>query len=47
LGKPRYRCNDNIKIDLKGTGRGGLYWIHLAQDMKSGAFRFHKILIIS
>jgi hypothetical protein len=22
---------DNIKIDLKGTGSKGIYWIHLAQ----------------
>jgi hypothetical protein len=37
----------NIKIDPKKIGREDLDWIHLAQDIKSGVFRFHKIWIIS
>jgi hypothetical protein len=30
--KPRRRCEDNIKIDFKGTGWGGMDWIDLVQD---------------
>jgi hypothetical protein len=32
--RPRYRWEDNIKIDLQeaGWGQGGIYWIDLAQD---------------
>jgi hypothetical protein len=32
LGRPRYRWEDNIKIDLQQVGCGGLDWIELAQD---------------
>jgi hypothetical protein len=32
LGRPRSRWVDNIKMDLRGTGWGGMYWIHLAED---------------
>jgi hypothetical protein len=31
-GKPRRRRKDNIKIDLREIGWGGMDWIHLAQD---------------
>jgi hypothetical protein len=31
LGRPRHKCEDNIKMDLK-TGWGGMDWIVLAQD---------------
>jgi hypothetical protein len=33
LGRPRRRCEDNIKMDVQevGGGRGG--WMELAQDM--------------
>jgi hypothetical protein len=32
--RPRRRSEDTsiIKIDLRGIGRGGMDWIHLAQD---------------
>ena len=33
FGRPRHRWEDNIKMDLKGMGCGGLDWINLAQDM--------------
>jgi len=32
LGKPRYRWEDNIKMDLQEVGCGGMDWIELAQD---------------
>jgi hypothetical protein len=32
LGRPRRRWEDNIKMDLRETGFGDVYWIHLAQD---------------
>jgi hypothetical protein len=32
LGRPRRRCDDNIKIDLLEVGCGGMDWIELAQD---------------
>jgi hypothetical protein len=32
LGRPRRRWEDNIKIDLRQIGWGGMEWIELAQD---------------
>jgi hypothetical protein len=32
LGRPRCKCEDNIKIDLRVIGWGGMDWIDLAQD---------------
>jgi hypothetical protein len=32
LGRPRHWLGDNIKIDLREIGWGGMDWIHLAQD---------------
>jgi hypothetical protein len=32
LGRSRCRWEDNIKIDLKEVGCGGMDWIELAQD---------------
>jgi len=32
LGRPRRRWEDNIKMDLKNVGFGGVDWIGLAQD---------------
>jgi hypothetical protein len=30
LGRPTYRWENNIKMDLRGTGLGGMDWIDLA-----------------
>jgi hypothetical protein len=32
LGRPTHRWKDNIKMDLKEVGCGGMAWIELAQD---------------
>jgi hypothetical protein len=32
LGRPRRRWEDNIKMDLKEVGWGGMDWIDVAQD---------------
>jgi hypothetical protein len=32
LGRPRRRCVDNSKIDLREIGLDGMDWIDLAQD---------------
>jgi hypothetical protein len=32
MGRPRRRWEDNIKMDLKKVGCGGMDWIELAQD---------------
>jgi hypothetical protein len=32
LGRPRRRCEDNIKMDLQEVGSGGMDWIELTQD---------------
>jgi hypothetical protein len=29
---PRRRCLDNIKMDLREIGRGGMDWMDLTQD---------------
>jgi hypothetical protein len=32
LERPRHRWEDGIRMDLGEIGRGGVEWIHLAQD---------------
>jgi hypothetical protein len=32
FGRPRFRWDDNIKMDLQEVGCGGMDWIELAQD---------------
>jgi hypothetical protein len=32
LGRPRRRCVDNIKMDLREIGWDGMDWIDLAKD---------------
>jgi hypothetical protein len=33
LERPRRRWEDNIKMDLREVGWGGMDWINLAQDL--------------
>jgi len=33
LGRTRHRWEDNIKMDLREVGCGGMDWMELAQDM--------------
>jgi hypothetical protein len=33
LGRPRRRWEDNIRMNLREIGWGGMDWIDLAQDM--------------
>jgi hypothetical protein len=35
LGRPRRRWKDNIEMDLREVGWGGMDWINLAQDRDS------------
>jgi hypothetical protein len=32
VGRPRHRREDNIKMDLREIGWGGMDWIDLARD---------------
>jgi hypothetical protein len=32
IGRPRRSLMDNIKMDLRDIGRGGIDWIYLTQD---------------
>jgi hypothetical protein len=32
LGRPRHRWEENIRMDLREIGWGGMGWIDLAQD---------------
>ena len=32
IGRPKRRCEDNIKMDLQKVGCGGLDWIALTED---------------
>ena len=36
LGRPRHKWEDNIKMDLKEVGCGGMDWVKLAQDRDQG-----------
>jgi hypothetical protein len=32
LGRPRRRCEDGIRMDVREIGLGGVDWIRLVQD---------------
>jgi hypothetical protein len=35
FGRPRHRCEDNIKMDLQEVGSEGMAWTNVAQDRDS------------
>jgi hypothetical protein len=45
LDRPRRRWEDNIRVDLKGMGRGSVDWICLAQD--GGKWRAFVITVMN
>jgi hypothetical protein len=44
LGRPRYRWVDNIKMDLREIGWGGMDWIDVAQDMAQWAALVNMVI---
>jgi hypothetical protein len=44
LGRPRWRWKDNIKIDLREIGWGGMDWINLAQDRDQWRALVNKVM---
>jgi hypothetical protein len=47
LGRPRRRWVENIKMDVREIGLGGMDWIDLAEDRdqwRALALGFHKML---
>jgi hypothetical protein len=36
LGTPRFRREDNIKLDVQASGRGGMDWITLTHNWDRG-----------
>jgi hypothetical protein len=44
LGRSRRRWENNIRMDLREMGWGGMDWIDLAVNTEHGTFEFHKIL---
>jgi hypothetical protein len=53
LGRPTRRWKDDIKMDLRELGCGGMGWIELAQDrdrwraLVNAVMNFHKMRGIS
>jgi hypothetical protein len=46
LRRPRRRCVDNIKIDLREIGWGGMDWIDQAQDRDQWKTLVNTIIIL-
>jgi hypothetical protein len=45
LGRHRHRWEDNVKIDFREIGWGGMDWIYLAQDREpSGSIKCWEFL---
>ena len=46
LAKPRRRWEDNIKMDLREVGCGGMGWNKLAQDREKWRARVNAVMNI-
>jgi hypothetical protein len=46
LGRPRFRWEDNIKLDLQEVGCGGFDWIDMAWDRESSQALLNAVLSI-
>ena len=44
LGRPRRRCEDNIKMDLEEVGSGCEDWMEFAQDRNSWRARVSTVM---
>jgi hypothetical protein len=44
LGRPRYRWEDTIKMDLQEVGCGGMDWIELTQDRERWRALVNEVL---
>jgi hypothetical protein len=44
LGRPRYRWEDNIKVDLRTRGWNNMDWTELAQDRNKQRAEASEIL---
>jgi hypothetical protein len=44
LGRPKRRCVDNIKIDLREIGWDGMDWIDLVQDRDQWRALLNKVM---
>jgi hypothetical protein len=44
LGRSRRRWEDNVEIDLREIGCGGMEWIHLAQDRDQWKAFVNKVI---
>jgi hypothetical protein len=46
LGRPRHRWEDNIKMDLKELGCGGMDWIELTQKRDRWRARVNAVMVL-
>ena len=44
LGRPTHRWEDNIKMDLREVGCGGMDWIELTQDREGWRALVNEVL---
>jgi hypothetical protein len=44
LGRPRRRWVDNIKMDLRWIGPGGIGWVNLAQEREECRVLFNTVI---
>jgi hypothetical protein len=47
IGRPRRKCEGNIKMGLREIWWGGMDWIHLAQDRNQWRALVRKVIGLS